>query len=181
MRKPVRAARAGDCDERGQGHADQERLRVLTRLSFIATCCQSTPQSTPHLCGSGLAHADFSPSPASTADRPAPPKQGWLVYPMRLLANLVVALRLHQLLLIFRGELRPVNGERDLVDLAGKGERRLVVLVAHPSQCIRADVEALVPFPISREASMTSNGTMVELSQNFIDLLAAPRAAPPGH
>src|SRR5262245_23997646 len=46
-----------------------------------------------------------------------------------LLARRLLLLLLHQPLLVRRGELRPVNGQRDLVDLPGERERHLVVPV----------------------------------------------------
>jgi hypothetical protein len=48
-------------------------------------------------------------------------------------------------------QLRPVHLNRQLVELGGQGERRLVVLVVHAGQCVRADVEALVPLQDHRQ------------------------------
>src|SRR5271169_1754778 len=44
----------------------------------------------------------------------------------RLLARLVVPLRLHQFLLVLRGKLRPVDCEGQLVELSGEPEGYLV-------------------------------------------------------
>ncbi len=52
----------------------------------------------------------------------------------------------HQLLFIFRGEFRPVHRDGELVEFAGKGERRPVIRVVHAGQRIRADVKAFVPL-----------------------------------
>src|SRR5262249_22999593 len=62
-----------------------------------------------------------------------------------LFAHLVVALRLHQLVLVLRRELRPVDGQGNLVDLAGEHERHLVVTIVHRRAGVGADVEVLVP------------------------------------
>ncbi len=40
----------------------------------------------------------------------------------------------------------PVHFDRQLVELGGEGERRLVVRVVHAGQRVGADVEALVPL-----------------------------------
>ena len=125
-----------------------------------------------------MSHAVIKP--ATTASNPQTQGVGAVVYPrplsvlfeiefvgtkaqikfhsaseaMLLFAHLVVPLRLHQLLLVFRRELRPVDGQCDLVDLAGEGERRLVVLVVNSRQRVRADVEALVPLQDQRQRAL---------------------------
>jgi hypothetical protein len=63
-----------------------------------------------------------------------------------LLTGLVVPRRRLKLLDVLRRELRPVDREGDLVDLAGEGERDLVVLVVDRCAGIGADVEVLVPL-----------------------------------
>src|SRR5262249_28583260 len=66
--------------------------------------------------------------------------------PASLFTRLVVPLRLHELLHIVRRELRPVDGECQLVELAGEAERNLVVLVVHWRFGVGTDVEVLVPL-----------------------------------
>src|SRR5262249_7535560 len=62
------------------------------------------------------------------------------------LARPVVPLSLlHKTLLVRRCELRPIDRESDLVDLACEREPHLVVLVVNRRPCVRADVEVLVP------------------------------------
>src|SRR5215475_16170794 len=56
------------------------------------------------------------------------------------------SLRLRELLLLFRCELAPVDGKRELVEPAGEAERHLVVAVVHRCTGVRADVEVLVPL-----------------------------------
>lgn len=68
-----------------------------------------------------------------------------------LLAGLFVPLRLHQLLFILRSELWLVNAERDLLELAGERERRLVVLVVDPGQGVGTDIETLVELQQERQ------------------------------
>ncbi len=68
-----------------------------------------------------------------------------------LFTRLVVPLRGHQFLLVLRGKLWPVDRERDFVDLAGEGERQLIVLVLHRLAGGGADVETLVPRQDKRD------------------------------
>ena len=68
-----------------------------------------------------------------------------------LLAHLVVSLGLHQPLLVFGRELRPVDRQRQFVELAGEFERHLIVLVVHRCAGVRADVEGLVPLHDERD------------------------------
>ena len=51
-----------------------------------------------------------------------------------------------ELLDVFRRELRPVDGQGQLVELAGELERHLIVLVVHRRAGIGAHVEVLVPL-----------------------------------
>ena len=57
----------------------------------------------------------------------------------------------HQPFLVFGRQLRPVDLERQLVELAGERERHLVVLVVHRRAGVGADVEGLVPLQDERE------------------------------
>ena len=56
-----------------------------------------------------------------------------------------------QLLDVLRRELRAVDLDRQLVQLAGERERGLVVRVVHARQRVGADVEALVPLQDHRD------------------------------
>src|SRR5437879_3319923 len=64
----------------------------------------------------------------------------------QLLAHPVVSLCFHEPLLVFRREFRPVDRQCQLVELAGKPERHLVVLVVDRRAGVGADVEVLVPL-----------------------------------
>src|SRR5215469_679439 len=75
-----------------------------------------------------------------------PPGSGYLGAPLSLLTRLVVPLRLQELLLVPRRERRPVDGERQLVELASEAERNLVVLVVHWRFGVGTHVEVLVPL-----------------------------------
>ena len=55
-------------------------------------------------------------------------------------------------------QLRAVHLDRQLVELGGKGERRLVVRVVHAGQRVGADVEALVPLQDHRQRVRHGNG-----------------------
>ena len=48
-------------------------------------------------------------------------------------------------------ELRPIDLDRQLVELAGEGEGRLVVGIVHAGQRVGADIEALVPLQDHRQ------------------------------
>src|SRR5215471_11175417 len=78
-----------------------------------------------------------------------------------LLARRLLLLLLHEPLLVRRGELRAVDGQRDLVDLAGERERHLVVLVVDRRAGVRADVQVLVPLENERE------GVLHPLARDF--------------
>jgi hypothetical protein len=52
-----------------------------------------------------------------------------------------------ELLDVFRRELRPVDGKRQLIECAGKPERHLIVPVVHRCTGIGAHVEVFVPLP----------------------------------
>ncbi len=54
-------------------------------------------------------------------------------------------LGLFELLDVFRRQLRPIDRQCHLVQLAGELERRLVVGVVHAGQRVGANVEAFVP------------------------------------
>ena len=69
---------------------------------------------------------------------------------MLLLAHPVVPRRHLELLNVLRSELRSVDGQRDLLDLAGEPERHLVVLVVHRRAGVGADVEVLVSLQNDR-------------------------------
>ena len=56
-----------------------------------------------------------------------------------------------QLLDVLGRQLRPVDLDRQLVELGGQRERRLVVGVVHAGQRVGADVEALVPLQDHRQ------------------------------
>ena len=53
---------------------------------------------------------------------------------------------LHEALLIRGCELRPVDGERQLVEFAVEAERNLVVLVVNRGARVGTDIEVLVPL-----------------------------------
>ena len=53
--------------------------------------------------------------------------------------------RILELLDVLLRQLRTVHLDRQLVQLGGEGERRLVVFVVDPGERVGADVEALVP------------------------------------
>src|SRR5262245_10113859 len=57
-----------------------------------------------------------------------------------LLARLVAVHHLDELLLVRRRQLRPVDLQRQLVELAGELERGLIVLVVHGRAGVGADV-----------------------------------------
>src|ERR1019366_7243671 len=64
----------------------------------------------------------------------------------QLFAGVIVAFSLLQLLNVRRRQLRPVNRKRQFVELAGEGERNLIVLVVHRSASVGADIKVLVPL-----------------------------------
>src|SRR5262245_66121321 len=59
-----------------------------------------------------------------------------------------------QLLDVPRRQPGPIDLERQLVELAGKPERHLVVCVVHRRAGIGADVKILVPWPAERDGSL---------------------------
>jgi len=86
-------------------------------------------------------------TPCSTMPLRLPQGSGDAAWPsLSLFARLVVPLGLHQFFHIVWRERRPVDGERQLVELTGEAERGLVVLVVHRRLGVRADVEVLVPL-----------------------------------
>ena len=64
---------------------------------------------------------------------------------------MVVAGRLGEALDILRRQLGPVELERQLVELAGKFEWALVILVVHGRTGVGADVESFVPLKDERD------------------------------
>jgi hypothetical protein len=62
-----------------------------------------------------------------------------------LFARPVVPLCQHQLFHVSGRELRPIDGKRQLVELAGKPERDLII-VGHRRAGVGADVEVFVPL-----------------------------------
>ena len=64
----------------------------------------------------------------------------------RSLADLVVPLGCFEFLDVLGRQLRAVHFDRQLVELGGEGEGRLVVCVVHAGQRVGPDVEALVPL-----------------------------------
>src|ERR1035438_7801261 len=68
-----------------------------------------------------------------------------------LLAGVVVALGLLQHFYVSWRQLRTVNRQRQLVELAGEGERNLIVLVVHRSASVGADIKVLVPLQDQRQ------------------------------
>ena len=77
----------------------------------------------------------------------------------RLFARPVVSLALFFEAFDVRGrQLRPVDLERQLVELAGEGERTLVVLVVHRRAGVGADVERFVPLRGWSESCVPSSG-----------------------
>jgi hypothetical protein len=66
--------------------------------------------------------------------------------PCVLVGVLSGVLSLHQLLLVFIGQDRRRYRDRQLVDLAGKGEGNLVVLIVDRRAGVGADVERFVPW-----------------------------------
>ncbi len=77
---------------------------------------------------------------------------------MQWLAVKCSRFRILELLDVLGRELRAVHLDRQLVKLAGKGERRLVVGVVHAGQRVGADVEALVPLQDHRQRVRHGNG-----------------------
>src|SRR5664279_596199 len=69
----------------------------------------------------------------------------------QLFAGVIVAFSLLQLLNVRRRQLRPVNRKRQFVELAGEGERNLIVLVVHRSASVGADIKVLVPLQDQRQ------------------------------
>ena len=67
------------------------------------------------------------------------------------LAGRIVVHRLLELLDVLGRELRAVDGQRQLVELAGEAEGGLVVLVGHRRAGIGAHVEALAPLHEHRD------------------------------
>jgi acetyl esterase/lipase len=63
-------------------------------------------------------------------------------------------LRILEPLLVFRRELRAIDRDRQLVDLAGEAERHLIVSVVHRRSGIGADVEGLVPLQDKRNRAV---------------------------
>ena len=57
--------------------------------------------------------------------------------------------------------------ERQLVELAGEGERHLVVRVVHRCAGVGADVEALVPLQDQRASCAPSSGVATSLPSTF--------------
>src|SRR6516225_9109424 len=79
-------------------------------------------------------------------------RNNWLLAPVsRLLAGVVVALSLPQLLYILWRQLRPFDRECQFAELAGEGEWYLVILIVHRRAGIGADVEVLVPLQYQRQ------------------------------
>src|SRR5271167_4569332 len=64
----------------------------------------------------------------------------------QLFAGVVIARSRLQLLNVGRGQLRPVDGQGQLVEFAVEGEWDLIVLVVHWRSGVGADVEVLVPL-----------------------------------
>src|SRR5207248_1704428 len=73
---------------------------------------------------------------------------------MGLLAHPVVPLGFAQPLFVCRRELRPVDLDRQLVELAGEPERHLVVVVVGRRAGVGADVEAFVPLEDDRDGAL---------------------------
>src|SRR5262249_43910433 len=128
--------------------------------SFSTTCrtCRSKPR----------AGASGDGSPRGMGARPFPAGSSWdvrrgAVLPFGaepaarrgagpLLTHPVVPLGLlHEALLVLGRQLRTVDGQRQLVELAGELERHLVVLVVHRCAGVGADVEGLVPLEDERD------------------------------
>src|SRR5215475_6229872 len=69
-----------------------------------------------------------------------------------LLARVVVPLPfLDETLLVLGRELRPIDRQRQLVELAGERERHLVLLVVHRRAGVGTDVEGLVELHDDRD------------------------------
>src|SRR5499426_2705152 len=94
------------------------------------------------------------------ADFSRPPCEGRPAFRGATLVNLlgrpVVARGCLQLLDVRRRQLRPIDCERKLVELAGELERDLVVLVVHRRAGVRPDVEVLVPLQAKRNSALHS-------------------------
>ena len=63
----------------------------------------------------------------------------------RLLPVLRGAIRIRQLLLVLRRQLRGIERDRQLVDRASECEWDLIIVVIHRRTGVRADVEGLIP------------------------------------
>src|SRR5262249_13216118 len=70
--------------------------------------------------------------------------------PLPLFADPIVPLGLLKLRDLVRRQLRPVDGQRDLVQLTGESERRLVVVVVDRRAGVGANVQSLVPLQDER-------------------------------
>src|SRR5215831_6269922 len=70
-----------------------------------------------------------------------------------LLRRAVVARGLLQLLDVRRGELRPVDLQRELVEFAGEAERHLVI-IGYRRAGVRPDVKVLVPLQDQRKSTV---------------------------
>ena len=75
--------------------------------------------------------------------------------------------RFLQLLPSVIGQLRRSELEGQLVDLAGEGERHLVVLVVHPRAGVDADVEGLVRRQQERDRVFGSSCVATSLPSTF--------------
>ena len=77
---------------------------------------------------------------------------------MNRLAVYCNGFRIFELLDVLGRQLRPVHLDRQLVELGGQCERRLVIRIVHASQRVGADVEALVPLQDHGQRVQHGNG-----------------------
>lgn len=87
---------------------------------------------------------------------------------------MVVSCSRLQLLDVGRRQLRPVDGQRQLVEFAGESERTLVVLIVYRCAGVAADIEVLILLQDERQGVFHGLGS----HRGAVNLQRAP--VPPG-
>src|SRR5262245_5191507 len=109
-----------------------------------------------------------------------PPCEGRPAFRDATLANLlghpVVARGRLELLDVRRRQLRPIDLQRQLVELAGELERDLVVLVVHRRAGVGPDVEVLVPLQDQRNSALHSPRHLLAVDFEHTSAAAADTA-----
>src|SRR5262245_47384181 len=119
-----------------------------TATSMTATMTARIGDSTP------LVFIRSSCELACAIGRPAQP---WAGRPSRYRYSLALSVprcSFPEALFVLGRQLRPVDSDGQLVELAGELERHLVVPVIHRSAGVRADVEGLVPLQDKRHRAL---------------------------